>query len=220
MFEKETTGKLQGLKDKMFGFVKNNKKKTIAALVLFAIGGLGGNSSTISQEAYDSNKVSIATINQEITNYESKHTDILEEVSVLTTQKEELSGNVTTLTSNKNSLTANIKTEETRIASEEKAKAEADRIAAEQAAKAEAERIAAEKAEAERVAAASSQDYNFDSMGNGYSVNEDNIGEMVWITATGKRYHSHDNCGNSQHVSQVTRSQAEARGLTPCGTCY
>jgi len=52
------------------------------------------------------------------------------------------------------------------------------------------------------------------------TVNEDNIGSMVWITKTGSKYHSHGNCGNSKYVSQVTRESAEARGLDPCSKCY
>lgn len=222
MFKKETTGRMQNIKEKMFSLVKNNKKKTIAALAFLTFGGFLGNSSRITQEEYDLNEAKIIAITQEIAECGSQHNEILEEISVLTTKKEELTEKITALNSEKSSLTANVKTEETRIASEEKAKEEAERIAAEQAAKAEAERIAAEQAEAERIAAANANNYVGSSAGNTVSaaVNEDNIGEMVWITATGKKYHSHNNCGNSQHVSQVTRSQAEARGLGPCSKCY
>ena len=87
-------------------------------------------------------------------------------------------------------------------------KEEAARIAAEQAAREEAERLAASQ--------------NYASSSNGYvaTVNEDNIGSMVWITKTGSKYHSHGNCGNSKYVSQVTRESAEARGLDPCSKCY
>lgn len=37
---------------------------------------------------------------------------------------------------------------------------------------------------------------------------------MILITETRKKYHSHGNGGNSQHVSQVTSLEAESRGLT------
>ena len=46
------------------------------------------------------------------------------------------------------------------------------------------------------------------------------IGNMVWITATGSKYHSHGNCGKSRYVSQVSLADAENRGLTPCKKCY
>ncbi|KGL43283.1 hypothetical protein BMT55_14420 [Listeria newyorkensis] len=47
----------------------------------------------------------------------------------------------------------------------------------------------------------------------------DNQGEMVYITATGKRYHFDQNCrglNNSNGETQVTLSDAQSRGLTKC----
>ena len=43
---------------------------------------------------------------------------------------------------------------------------------------------------------------------------------LVWITASGKRYHSKSNCGRTKSSWQVTLSEARAKGLTPCGNCY
>ena len=43
---------------------------------------------------------------------------------------------------------------------------------------------------------------------------------LVWITASGKRYHSKSNCGRTKSSWQVTLSEARAMGLTPCGNCY
>ena len=131
-----------------------------------------------------------------------------EHIHKLTATKDELTTKHTTLTTTVSSLKTQIATEESRIASEEKAKAERERLAAEQAAREEAERLAASQ--------------NYASSSNGYvaTVNEDNIGSMVWITKTGSKYHSHGNCGNSKYVSQVTRESAEARGLDPCSKCY
>lgn len=221
MFKKKTTGKLQSVKDSLFTFIKGNRKKTIATVLLFMLGGVIGSTSPITQEEYDNNEYKILSITQEITKYESQYENIEEQINELSTYKEEISATNSVLTSEITSLSAQVKTEEIRIASEEKAKAEAEKLAAEQAAKAEAERIAAEQAEAERLAA-SSQSYGYSSSENysTASVNEDNIGNMVWITRTGSKYHSHGNCGNSQYVSQVTREQAEARGLGPCSKCY
>ncbi|EUJ34683.1 hypothetical protein PWEIH_16798 [Listeria weihenstephanensis FSL R9-0317] len=44
-------------------------------------------------------------------------------------------------------------------------------------------------------------------------------GEMVYITATGKRYHYTQSCrglNNSNGETQVTLSDAQSRGLTKC----
>lgn len=45
---------------------------------------------------------------------------------------------------------------------------------------------------------------------------------LVWRTATGKKYHSINNCGttNPAKARQITRSEAEDAGLTPCSKCY
>ena len=48
------------------------------------------------------------------------------------------------------------------------------------------------------------------------------IGKMVWKTATGKKYHSINNCGktNSSKATQVTLDAAKSAGLTPCSKCF
>ncbi len=43
---------------------------------------------------------------------------------------------------------------------------------------------------------------------------------LVWITKTGKRYHSKSNCGSTKTAWQVTLEEAERKGLTPCGKCW
>ena len=43
---------------------------------------------------------------------------------------------------------------------------------------------------------------------------------MVWIPNSGSKYHSYSGCSNMRNPSQVTKSQAEARGYTPCKKCW
>lgn len=47
-------------------------------------------------------------------------------------------------------------------------------------------------------------------------------GPIVWITATGSKYHAINTCGktNPNNASQVTLEQAVALGLQACGKCY
>lgn len=97
---------------------------------------------------------------------------------------------------------------ETKIAE----KAEAERVAAE---KAEAERVERERvaAEEKRVAAERSKA----AAAQPDTSNEQ--GQMVYITATGKRYHYDQNCrglNNSNGETAVTVAQAKAQGLTLC----
>ena len=42
----------------------------------------------------------------------------------------------------------------------------------------------------------------------------------VYITATGKKYHSNPNCGNTKTAYESTLEEALNRGLEPCETCY
>lgn len=45
---------------------------------------------------------------------------------------------------------------------------------------------------------------------------------MVWLPATGEKYHNKNNCGrmNPSKARQVTKSEAERRGYEPCSKCY
>lgn len=45
-------------------------------------------------------------------------------------------------------------------------------------------------------------------------------GNMVWISKTGKKYHSNPNCSNMKNPSQITEEQAIARKLERCKKCY
>lgn len=115
--------------------------------------------------------------------------------------------------------------EEQRIAKEEaEKKAEAERLAQEEAkAKAEAERIA--KEEAERVAREEAAQLAATSTNSGGSTEvsaEEPIGQMVYKTETGKKYHSHNSCGNTNpaNTSYITVEKAKSLGLTPCSKCY
>lgn len=105
------------------------------------------------------------------------------------------------------------KAEAERIAAE---KAEAERIAAE---KAEAERVAAEKAEAERIAAEQAEAAR---IAQEQAAQQQNTEQMVWISATGSKYHSVPNCGrmNPANAYQMSLSNAQASGYGACSKCH
>lgn len=44
--------------------------------------------------------------------------------------------------------------------------------------------------------------------------------EMVWIPNTGSKYHSKAGCSNMENPRQVTKSEAESLGFTPCKRCH
>ena len=114
---------------------------------------------------------------------------------------------------------------------EAQAKAQAE---AEAQAKAQAEAEAQAKAQAEAEAQAKAQAQN-----NQSSPNKNNTGgsngsggggssgiqaneSRVWKTATGKKYHRTNNCGNtnSSNAILITLQEAKNLGLTPCQKCY
>ena len=43
---------------------------------------------------------------------------------------------------------------------------------------------------------------------------------MVWVSATGKKYHSRSGCSNMSNPSQISKSDAQAQGYEPCKKCY
>lgn len=55
-----------------------------------------------------------------------------------------------------------------------------------------------------------------------YEPSNDNSAsaEMVWIPATGSKYHRTSTCSNMKNPSQVTKEKAVSIGFTPCKKCY
>ena len=100
-----------------------------------------------------------------------------------------------------------------RIAEEEAARVAAEEEAARIAAEEEAARIAAEE-EAARIAA--------EEEAARIAAEEEAEAQetMVWIPQSGSKYHSRSGCSNMKNPSQVTLSQAEAWGYTPCKKCH
>lgn len=57
---------------------------------------------------------------------------------------------------------------------------------------------------------------------SGTSGASDETASMVWISATGEKYHAIPNCGrmNPAKARQMSVSDAISRGYTPCSKCY
>lgn len=194
-------------------FILRNKRIAASVAIGLFLGTSFGVMGTVSKNEYIAHNEEKNTIISQIeekketlNSTEEQLTILLSKESDLKKQKEEV-------------------LEKQRLAKEEaerKAKEEAEAIAR---AKAEEERLAKEEAErlaqeeAERVAA------NNNYYNNTYTetINESEpIGQMVYKTATGKKYHSHNNCGNtnSANTSYITLEQAQSLGLTACSKCY
>ena len=105
---------------------------------------------------------------------------------------------------------------------------EAERIAQEQAKREqeEAERIAQEQANSNAYSASASanetaQSGNLETQET-YTVQETPTTRMVWISATGSKYHSKNDCGsmNPSNATQISLDDANARGMSPCSRCH
>lgn len=44
--------------------------------------------------------------------------------------------------------------------------------------------------------------------------------DMVWVSKTGKKYHSSPNCSNMKNPTQIPLESAISRGLEPCSKCH
>ena len=105
-------------------------------------------------------------------------------------------------------------------------KAEEERLAAEAAAKKKAEEeAAAKKAEEERIAAeAAAQQAEQERIASEQAAAQAQQPQeqMVWISATGSKYHSYSSCGNMtpDNAYQMTQAEAEASGYGRCKKCH
>lgn len=104
--------------------------------------------------------------------------------------------------------------EEAKIKAEEEAKAKVEeeaRIKAQEEAKA--------KAEAEKKAQQQTTKSSNNSSSNGAN-NETKVGQTVYLTATGKKYHSKAKCGNTKTSWQTDINDAKSQGYTACSKCF
>ena len=46
------------------------------------------------------------------------------------------------------------------------------------------------------------------------------VSSMVWIPQSGAKYHKNSSCSNMKNPSQISLSDAQARGYTACKKCY
>ena len=152
-----------------------------------------------------------------------------EEYNTALSQKADLSVEISSIDEKINEESVKLEVlEEQKLAKEEQeriAREEAERLAkeaeerrlkeeAEKAAREEAERVA--KAEAERMAKESASASTSNSNG---SVTQ---GQMVWLSATGEKYHSRNNCGrmNPSKAMTIDVQSAISQGFGACSKCF
>lgn len=136
--------------------------------------------------------------------FQAQLDDANKQIQDLTAQLEESSSQIQTLTAQLEDANGQVQdlTTQLNIAQEAQAKAE------------------------EALEQAKKQSSSSNSGGSGSSKtttsnsNSESGVEMVWVSKTGKKYHSSSTCSNMKNPSQISLSSAKARGLTACSKCY
>ncbi|MBY0756354.1 hypothetical protein K5V21_12935 [Clostridium sardiniense] len=183
-------------------FISNKKKILISCIACFLIGGgiaFAGN-----------------VPDQEISDMQAKNTEIAAQISQKNVSLEsdkkdldKLKNNLSEYQTKKDDID---KAKEEKLAKEQEEKEKKEQAEAEAAKK-------KQEAEVSKSVAPSSNSRNAD---NTKSSDNKQVGAMVWRTKTGKKYHSTSHCGNthSAQATEITLSEAQAEGLTPCSKCY
>lgn len=61
-----------------------------------------------------------------------------------------------------------------------------------------------------------------DVVGDSQTPVKDKDSTTVWISGSGSKYHSRSDCGtmNPDNAKQISRTEAEEKGMSPCKKCY
>ena len=171
------------------------------------------------EDGYD---VAYEKVNKDLTllvNRTNKYTSLTpEQTTIINKQIDELKQK------EKDELEAAKKVEEEKKKQEEIAKKEAEEQAKRE--QEEAERIAQEQVNSSVYSTSASVNETVQSEDPGtqetYTVQETPTTRMVWISATGSKYHSKNDCGsmNPSNATQISLDDANARGMSPCSRCH
>lgn len=192
------------------------KCKTIgvSALLFFVgiVAGIGANPTPEGySEAFNEKEVLVSSIEGQATEIENKEKELKEILSLKREVKDKEDK-------------ALVKEKEMIARAEALAREEAERKAKEEAQRLQANAINNSNSNSTSSSGGGSNSQSTGkTQGSGNKVQNTNpIGKMVWKTATGKKYHSKNNCGNtnSANARQVTLEAAKSAGLTPCNKCY
>ncbi|MDZ5253617.1 hypothetical protein [Clostridium sp. LIBA-8841] len=202
-------------------FLKKQKGFIIIAALSVALG--YSSFSNPAPEVINSLKVEETTVLSNLESSKEEFSLLNEDISKLQTEVEFLK--------NENLEKEQI-LKETTAKIEKQNQEEAERLAKEEAERKkqeETDRLAKEEAKKVRQVSSNNSNNNSNSSTSGSSSNSSGskevtkpVSNMVYVTATGKKYHSKQKCGNSNPATTnaVPLSDAQSRGLTACKNCY
>lgn len=164
----------------------------------------------------------------EYNNYLTKNTELLSKIDRLNTSIkaneisiEELTHKKSTLQLEKDKITKAKQKAEDEAVKKTKAEEEAELQAEEKAKPQDNFKANTEKSPEARSSTHSNSTPNSKKSTSNNSVKEP-IGQMVWRTTTGNKYHSTNHCGNTNPstASKISLSDAKANGLGQCSKCF
>lgn len=191
-------------------------KKIIACLVIGAVLGFGSTTNSyVTAEEYNKLLAQQEEVKSQIVSLEDTIKKEHNSVALLNEQK----------VAKEESIKVELEAEKARIEKEN-----VDKEAVDKAAKEAAERVAKEEIKSSTSSVSTTQESSKKSSNSGNSStksndsvsNEEAIGELVWQSATGKKYHRISNCGNMNpnKARQITKNEAKSIGLGACKKCY
>ncbi|EHK2406483.1 hypothetical protein GNF54_04760 [Clostridium perfringens] len=207
--------------DKFTSFLKKRKAFVIVALIGMIIG-----FTFINPTQEDINK-----LKAEKTTVLAKIDSSQEELSTLNKDIGDLQDKINKLNDEKQKQEQLLKDTTAKIELKQKEEAEKQRQAeVEKQKQEEADKLAKADSISQSSSNNSSKNSNSNNSSNtnsnSYSSNNHQpskpVGDMVYITATGKKYHRKNNCGktNPARTSYIPLSEAESMGYSPCSKCY
>ncbi|EDT16198.1 coiled-coil domain-containing protein [Clostridium perfringens] len=207
--------------DKFTSFLKKRKAFVIVALIGMIIG-----FTFINPTQEDINK-----LKAEKTTVLAKIDSSQEELSTLNKDIGDLQDKINQLNDEKQKQEQLLKDTTAKIELKQKEEAEKQRQAeVEKQKQEEADKLAKADSISQSSSNNSSKNSNSNNSSNtnsnSYSSNNHQpskpVGDMVYITATGKKYHRKNNCGktNPARTSYIPLSEAESMGYSPCSKCY
>ncbi|EGT5620296.1 hypothetical protein BUL45_14680 [Clostridium perfringens] len=207
--------------DKFTSFLKKRKAFVIVALIGMIIG-----FTFINPTQEDINK-----LKAEKTTVLAKIDSSQEELSTLNKDIGDLQDKINQLNDEKQKQEQLLKDTRAKIELKQKEEAEKQRQAeVEKQKQEEADKLAKADSISQSSSNNSSKNSNSNNSSNtnsnSYSSNNHQpskpVGDMVYITATGKKYHRKNNCGktNPARTSYIPLSEAESMGYSPCSKCY
>ena len=200
--EPEKESRLQKVKQ----YILRNKVLVAitACLVIFILAMSGTVSSAVDQrqeltEEYEDLENSYDSLSSQYHTIQSLYNDIKDELTNYQDQQE----TIDTLNAQLTDLQAKY---DTLSAENEELKAENEEL----------------KSQVSSLQAKASSTSSSSSSTSSFSSSNDSSGGMVWLSATGSKYHSIPDCGNMNpnNARQVSRSSAESQGYDACSKCW